>query len=203
MVAKGHQVQLSGPGCAHDDVLVVQAQIRLAPREVVREDEETHAADSGSERVERPAVVLRLERLQPANVERHGRHRRLVDLPRQLGLFCDDRGAKDEVAAELRFRCFEVRELLPVPAEVGIVGRLERVGTCLFEQRSSARKYRPPEAGNLFDGSEGRLELKAPELIDVLAFAVDQGRVERELCPVPRCESAPGGVLEHLVAEAA
>lgn len=126
MVAKGHQVQLSGPGCAHDDVLVVQAQIRLAPREVVREDEETHAADSGSERVERPAVVLRLERLQPANVERHGRHRRLVDLPRQLGLFCDDRGAKDEVAAELRFRCFEVRELLPVPAEVGIVGRLER-----------------------------------------------------------------------------
>jgi hypothetical protein len=141
VVAEGHQVHLGGAGCADYDVLLVQPQVRRAPLGIVGEDEEAHTADAGSERVERAAVVLGLERPEPTNVERDCWHRRLLDLPHQLGLFLHDRRAKGEVSPNLCGGLWEEVEPLPAPADVGVVGRLERVSACLLEQGPAARKY--------------------------------------------------------------
>ena len=118
---------------------------------------------------------------------------------------------------ELRLGVLEVRQVLPVPAQICVVGCLEQLRAGLSErrlhefakQRPAARERGSAEACNLLDGRNRRLELEAAELVaadfagDCSAVAFDPARVEHELCFVPGRERASRRVLEHLVAEAA
>jgi hypothetical protein len=178
MVAESHQVHDRRPlvgfgaGCAEHDILLAQPEIRPAPVGIVGEDEEAHAADPGAERVERMAVVLRLERSHPVtdarvrdvvaatNVEGNRWHRRLADLSRHVDLLRRDLRSKGEVAAELFLCVLEVRDVLPVAAQIRVVSCLEQLRARLSERRflevaecrPPAREDRTAKASDLLDG---------------------------------------------------
>ena len=152
----------AGAGPAHDDVLLVQPQVRLAPTGIVGDDEQPHAADPGSERVERVAVVLGLERAGRPDVEGHRRHRRLLDLVRERGVCRHDRRVEDEVPTELRLSLVHLCDRLPVAVQIRVVGRLEGVGAGLSEYRSAARPERPLETCDRSTGASGASSWKQP-----------------------------------------